>query len=184
MMHAIVVYESMYGNTRHVAEAVARGLGAFDDVKVVPVSAAAAVDPGDYSLVVVGGPTHVHGMSRESTRHGAEAAAESSAGHLVMESDAASEGVREWLQRLSGMPGRAAAFDTRFDGVPLLTGRASKGIDRHLRRAGFTMIAPPESFLVTGKDTILLPGEENRAQTWGENLAARALIAPPEAPEP
>ena len=173
-MRSIVVYESMYGNTRHVAEAVARGLGSQNDVEVVPVTGAAALDPGDYDLVVVGGPTHLHGMSGESSRRGAQQAAEMSAGHLAMEPDAASEGVREWMQALSGIPGRAAAFDTRVDGAPLLTGRASRGIYRHLHRAGFTMVAPPESFLVTRKETVLEPGEETRAQAWGEHLAALA----------
>ncbi|RAN76685.1 flavodoxin [Bacillus sp. SRB_336] len=176
-MHAIVVYESMYGNTRHVAEAVARGLGGPEEVQVVPVLEAAGVDPGDYDLVVVGGPTHLHGMSRESTRRAAEEAAEASSGHLVMEPDAAGEGVREWITALSGSPGRAAAFDTRVEGASLLTGRASKGIDRHLRGAGFTIVAPPESFLVTGKDTHLRPGEETRAHAWGESLAARVSSA-------
>lgn len=174
-MKAIVVYESMYGNTRHVAEAVARGLGEAGTVEVLTVLDAAAVDPGDYDLVVVGGPTHIHGMSTESTRHVAQEAAESSSGHLVMEADAAVEGVREWIQTYSGIPGTAAAFDTRFDGAHLLTGRASKRIDKHLRHAGFTMLASPESFLVTGKETHLLPGEETRAQAWGEFLAARAI---------
>lgn len=173
-MRAIVVYESMFGNTRHVAEAVARGLGKPEDVQVVPVSDAAALNPGDYDLVVVGGPTHVHGMSRDSTRRVAEEAAESSQGHLVIETDAAGEGVREWMNALSGVPGRAAAFDTRVDGAALLTGRASKKIDRHLRSAGFTMLVPPESFLVTGKEPWLMPGEETRAQAWGEFLAARS----------
>ncbi|NVM94238.1 flavodoxin family protein [Arthrobacter wenxiniae] len=176
-MRAIVVYESMYGNTRHVAEAVARGLGNGEEVQVLPVLDAAAVDPGDYDLVVVGGPTHMHGMSRESTRHAAAEAADSSAGHLVMEPDAASEGVREWINALAGIPGRAAAFDTRIDAAALLTGRASRGIDRHLRSAGFTMLAPPESFLVGSKDTHLLPGEETRARAWGESLAAMVRTA-------
>lgn len=176
-MHAMVVYESMYGNTRHVAEAVARGLGGLGAVQVVPVSEAAALDAGDYDLVVVGGPTHVHGMSRESTRHAAEEASDRSAGHLVVEHDAASVGIREWITSLSGIPGRAATFDTRMDGPALLTGRASKGIERQLRSAGFTMLAPPESFLVTGKETILLAGEQTRAQAWGESLAILASAA-------
>jgi len=56
------------------------------------------------------------------------------------------------------------------------TGRASKGIAKLLERGGLTLIAEPESFLV-GKDNALQPGEEDRAQGWGENLAAKAMAA-------
>jgi hypothetical protein len=89
---------------------------------------------------------------------------------LVMEPDSTSEGVREWLASLSHMTGRAAAFDTRLDAAPLLTGRASKGIAKMLRTAGFELAAQPESFLVD-KDTHLLAGEEQRARAWGASLA-------------
>jgi hypothetical protein len=70
------------------------------------------------------------------------------------------------------MTGRAAAFDTRLDAAPLLTGRASKGIARLLHAAGFELAAEPESFLVD-KDTLLLAGEEHRAEAWGGGLNAR-----------
>jgi hypothetical protein len=169
-MHAIVVYESMYGNTRHVAEAIARGIDDSETVRVVPVSMAEAATLADFDLVVVGGPTHVHGMSRASTRQAAGDAATASAGALAMEPDSTSDGVREWLASLSGMTGRAAAFDTRLDAAPLLTGRASKGIAKMLRTAGFELVAQPESFLVD-KDTHLLAGEEQRARAWGASLA-------------
>lgn len=171
-MHAIVVYESMYGNTRHVAEAIARGIDDSETARVVPVSMAEAVSLADFDLVVVGGPTHVHGMSRASTRHTADDAATASAGDLVMEPDSTSEGVREWLASLSNMTGRAAAFDTRLDAAPLLTGRASKGIGKMLRAAGFQLVVQPESFLVD-KATHLLAGEEQRAEAWGAGLTAK-----------
>lgn len=171
-MHAIVVYESMYGNTRRIAEAVARGIGTAEEARVVPVSAAMETNPADYDLIAVGGPTHVHGMSRASTRHAAEESATASGGDLAMEPDSTDEGVREWLGSLSGMAGSAAAFDTRLDAAPVLTGRASKGISKLLRSAGFELVVEPESFLID-KNTHLLPGEEERAQAWGANLVAR-----------
>lgn len=58
-MRAIVVYESMYGNTRHIAEAIARGIDGSGTVRVVPVSGVEAVSLANFDLVVVGGPTHV-----------------------------------------------------------------------------------------------------------------------------
>ena len=53
-MSALVVVESMWGNTREVGEAIARGLGA--DVSVVDVSQAPSTVPDDVDLLVVGGP--------------------------------------------------------------------------------------------------------------------------------
>jgi flavodoxin len=66
-MRAVVVYESMYGNTHLVAGAIGAGLGTVFDVCVVPVSEASAAVLDGADLVVVGGPTHAHGMSRSLT---------------------------------------------------------------------------------------------------------------------
>jgi flavodoxin len=63
-MRAVVVYESMYGNTHLVADAIGAGLSTAFDVTVVPVSQASRAVMADAGLVVVGGPTHAHGMSR------------------------------------------------------------------------------------------------------------------------
>ena len=79
-----------------------------------------------------------------------------------------------------GQQGTAAAFDTRLAGAPLLTGRASRGISRLLKRHGYHLVAPPESFLVTRRDT-LADGESSRARRWGEALAATAALAVPAA---
>jgi menaquinone-dependent protoporphyrinogen IX oxidase len=74
-MRIVVVYESSYGNTHLIADAVAEGLRAGNDVEVVPVSEASQELITNADLVVVGGPTHVHGMSRERTRQAAAEAA-------------------------------------------------------------------------------------------------------------
>ena len=70
-MKVVIVYESMYGNTHHVANAIGAGFDGVADVSVVAVDEASQqlVDTAD--LLVVGGPTHVHGMSRPSTRKAA-----------------------------------------------------------------------------------------------------------------
>lgn len=66
-MKSIVVYESMFGNTERVARAIAEALGRCGGVELVEVGDAAA-SLGSVDLLVVGGPTHAFGMSRESTR--------------------------------------------------------------------------------------------------------------------
>jgi hypothetical protein len=169
-MRALVVYESMYGNTHRVADAIAVGLvagGVDASVEVVgsvDADAAAAAD-----LLVVGGPTHVHGLSRASTRHAAAEASDAPDSGLTMEPDAEGPGLREWFEALGESEGAAAAFDTRVHKAALLTGQASKGIGRRLRHLGRRLVAEPESFFVAEDD--LEPGEEDRARGWGARLA-------------
>ena len=169
-MRAVVVYESMYGNTHLVADAIGAGLSTVFDVSVVPVAEASPVVLAGADLVVVGGPTHVHGMSRASTRKAAVEAGSKPAGGLTVEPDALAPGLREWFGSLGRYPVKAAAFDTRVHGPAALTGRASKGVARLLREHGFDVAAEPESFLVTKQDR-LEPQETARAREWGTKLA-------------
>ena len=169
-MRAVVVYESMYGNTHLIADAIGAGLEAAYDVSVVPVSHAGPEVIAAADLIVAGGPTHVHGMSRASTRKAAVKAADNPVGDLKVEPDALGPGLREWFGWLGRYPVRAAAFDTRMHGPAALTGRAAKGIAHRLREHGFHLVAEPESFVVTKQDR-LEPAEQDRARDWGTTLA-------------
>ena len=144
-MRAVVVYESMYGNTHLIADAIGAGLEAAYDVSVVPVSHA--------------GPEVI--------------AAAWTAADLKVEPDALGPGLREWFGSLGDYPVKAAAFDTRMHGPAAFTGRASKGVARLLREHGFDVIAEPESFVVTKQDR-LEPHEQDRARDWGVKLAKGA----------
>jgi hypothetical protein len=175
-MRALVCYESMYGNTRSVAEAIAEGLRPTLDVSVRPVGAVADPDLAGFDLVVVGAPTHAHGLPRPSSRGEAAARASGPDDPRSIEPAAEGPGVREWLDRSGALTTRAAAFDTRVDLSPILTGRASKAIAKRLRRLGAEEASPPESFLVR-KDDTLKPGELDRARTWGSELARRVTSA-------
>ena len=172
-MKSLIIYESMYGNTRAVAEAVAEGLRTGGELEVVSAADAANADFGDVDLLVVGGPTHMHGLPWLATRRSAAQAAQSSHGRLAMEPGADGEvGLRTVLEDLPAGAGKAAAaFDTRLSGPILLTGHASKPIAKSLRRHGYARAAAPTSFRVDRKDRILA-GELDRAQAWGKALAA------------
>jgi diacylglycerol O-acyltransferase len=176
-MKALVIFESMYGNTRAIAEAVAEGIGADGDVQVtaLPVGAGSAELTRDADLLVVGGPTHAHGMSRPSTRRAAHDAAKQDSG-LLLDPTADGPGVRDWLAHLEHRGGLGAAFDTRLDAPAMFTGSAATGIARKLRRSGVTAIARPESFLVT-KKTDLCAGETARAREWGRQLSKLATAS-------
>ncbi len=169
-MRAVVIYESMFGNTHEVAERIGDGLRTSFEVTVLPVSEAIGTILSDVDLLVVGGPTHAHGMSSSMSRRSAsdQAAADE---HLDLEPDAEGPGLRDWFDALPKTERHAgAAFDTRVDGPPMLTGRASKGIAKRLTRHGLRLVDEPESFLVD-KQNHLLEGEAYRAAAWGERLA-------------
>ena len=176
-MRALVVYESMYGNTHVVASNVADGLRATHEVTLVPVAEATEDLVAGADLLVVGGPTHMHGLSSPASRRMAAQAAAKPASGLSLDPDACGPGLRDWLKGLGPGIGTAralvAAFDTRFNGVPAFTGAASRGIGRMAKRHGYRLIAAPESFLV-GQQNTLLDGEAARARRWG---AALGVIA-------
>lgn len=172
-MKAAVIYESMYGNTHAVADAVAEGLRTAGEARVVSAADAAKADLTDVDLLVVGGPTHVHSLPWITTRRSAAKAAESSHGRLTMEPGAEeATGLRTVLEDLPAGAGKSsAAFDTRLSGPVLFTGHASKPIAKRLRQRGYTPAAAPASFLVD-KENRMLDGELDRAVAWGKSLAA------------
>ncbi|MFE7631402.1 flavodoxin domain-containing protein [Kocuria sp. NPDC057446] len=169
-MTVLVVYESVYGNTHRIAEAIGRGLAeAGVPAQVRSTAEAERHPPAAGDVLVVGAPTHGHGLSRENSRE--QAVRDASRHDLEVDDAAAGPGVREWLAALGAEGGRATAFDTRVKGPAMLTGRASQKIARALEEHHYELVAQPESFLVTmGND--LVPGEEDRARRWGRDLAA------------
>jgi menaquinone-dependent protoporphyrinogen IX oxidase len=173
-MRAVIVYESMFGNTHAIADAVRKGLEPMLEVVVAPLAEAGRKQLGDADLLVVGGPAHFHGMSRAFTRRWAAATAQKPTNDLVLDRDADGPGVREWLVSLGHGRTKVAAFDTRFNGPAVLRGRASKTVSRTLRKHGFEVIAKPESFFVTLRNH-LESGEEARAHEWGKRLAASVV---------
>jgi hypothetical protein len=170
-MRALVIYESMFGNTKRVADAVAAGIRQHMPVEVVEVShAPLAIDP-ELDLLVVGGPTHVHGMTTARTR---SSAAERATGPLV----SLGIGMREWLEQLgpAATATPAAAFDTRINGPKVLTGSAAGSFAKRLRDRGFRLISDPESFRIATKapqEDALLEGELLEATEWGRALAVK-----------
>ena len=163
-MQALVIYESMFGNTAAVAGAIADELGTRMPVTVVEVARAPRELPDDVTLLVVGGPTHAFGMSRPSTRR--DAVARGAWKH------AAATGIREWLAGLSARPGiPAACFDTRVN-KRWTPGSAARGARQQLARRGFDTRAGRRSFFVRSITGPLVDGELERARRWARELSA------------
>src|SRR4051794_4855629 len=123
-MQALVLYDSKFGHTEQLARAIGDALGREYTARVFPVTHAPPFTRQGIDLLVIGGPTHAHGMS------------------------APMKALLSELHRgdLAGVV--AATFDTRFHMARLLSGSAARSIAQRLERAGCRMLAPPESFFV------------------------------------
>src|SRR4051812_14933432 len=106
-MRALVIHESLFGNTRSVAQAIAEGMAqARPDIVVDCIPAAQVVGPpaaplGDVDLLVVGCPTHAWGMSSLRTRTTQVAKDRREAPERRHDPDAEGPGVRELLPLIS-----------------------------------------------------------------------------------
>lgn len=158
---AWVVYDSVHGNTRAIAEAIAEGLGSAGPVQLVSASEADPARLVGARAVVLGCPTHAFSTSPVMK----ELTAKLTPGTL------------------SDVP--FAAFDTRFSVqdmpsrvlkviVPIMGKRAwaATGLARTGRRAGARLLVEPEGFFVLDTEGPLAEGELDRAAAWGRALAA------------
>lgn len=179
---AAIVFETMFGTTRLLADAVAKGLsvaatGANPAIaaQLVNVNRAARLDLAEIDLLIVGAPTHAHGLSTVASRGEAAAWPNDPNKHVTLDDDAAGIGMREWLDTATTVPPYFAAFDSRWSHARILTGAASVHLSEILVRRGSRPIVPDESFLIS--DDLLVTGEAYRAEIWGERLVGAAIAA-------
>lgn len=168
-MHAVVVYESFWGNTAAIARAIAEGIG--------PEAAAMTTDEAtpevvsDADLVVVGAPVLGFRLPTDAVREG-----------LLREygaptpPDTTHPSMRSWLAGLPRGKARVAAFETRFRFSP---GGSIGTITHEFERAGYRPLGDGKKFLVTGKYGPLKSGERERAREWGAVLATAAQDGAP-----
>ncbi|MGI6377126.1 MAG: flavodoxin family protein [Anaerolineae bacterium] len=164
-MQALVVYESFFGNTERVANAVGAGIGeaVVGEPGAVAVRKVSEVSPADLAglqLLVVGAPTRAFRPS---------------------------PGVAQWLRGLSvgALSGVAvAAFDTRISPqdansavlrfMVRLFGWAAEKIAKGLTARGGHEAAPAMGFFVAASEGPLKEGELDRAAAWARQVVAGA----------
>ncbi|MFW6115892.1 MAG: flavodoxin family protein [Chloroflexota bacterium] len=148
-MNALVVYDSLYGNTERIARAIGDALvdKAGDKARVVRPGGMDADDVEAVDLLVIGSPTH-GGRPTEAI-----------------------QGLLDGLEGTLPADTRVAAFDTRMaTRLVAIFGYAARRIGRALEEAGGTLVAPPEGFVVKGKEGPLKDGELERAADWAKGL--------------
>jgi len=164
-MKVVIVYESLFGNTKVIADCIASGFPVDCDVEISAVGDATVDLTAGADLLVLGAPTHAHGLSRAGTRN-------QTLRNGVLPEIARGPGMREFLTTLPPGGGRpAAAFDTRLRGPRWLWGAASSKIAAALVSAGYRLVEPGASFRVTGSSGPLVKGEVERAAQWTQRLA-------------
>lgn len=149
-MESLVIYDSKFGNTKKVAEAVADGLGEVGPVRLVGVGGILPQDLGSADLLILGCPTHSHGLSQPMRRF--------------------LDSIQPWRKQDLV----AGVFDTRYRAPGVFTGSAARLMATRLRKAGIRLLLPAESFFVTREEPPALErGELDRARDWGRELVAR-----------
>lgn len=142
-MKAVVLYDSAFGNTRRIAEAIAGALEGVDaDARQVPAFNPDLLQAGD--LLVVGSP--INGWRPTP---------------LIT---AALEALGP--DQLLGV--KAAAFDTRVR--LFIHGDAAGKLSEQLRRRGAEIVSAPQPFYVKGTEGPLLSGEVEKAEFWARSL--------------
>ena len=144
-MKTLVVYDSLYGNTKTVAQTIGDAIPG--EVEVLHVGEARASGLEAYDLLVVGAPTH---------------------------GGRASDGVRAFLDQIQApaLEGvNVAGFDTRMTNrLITLFGTAAPKIAKALEKKGGILVGPPGDFYVTGGEGPLKEGEGERAAAWAKAL--------------
>jgi flavodoxin len=149
-MNTLVVYDSQYGNTERIAQAIADGLRADGLARAIRADSAQRIDLQDVDILVVGCPTQGWRPTPAMQSLLAKLPAE----------------------RLQGV--KVACFDTRFRKPRWLTGSAARVMARTLQARSIALLTPPESFFVEGKEGPLESGELERAAMWAYGLAKAA----------
>ncbi|MFK4084938.1 flavodoxin family protein [Kribbella sp. NPDC020789] len=177
---ALIVYESMFGNTERVARAIRDGLRDTLPADLIPAYQAPTVVPGDVRFLIAGGPTHAFSMSRQSTRESAR-----QQGDVVMPIEF---GLRDWLDALvvdsrmttgdRALPLEVATFDTRISTTRRLPGSAARAAAKILRRHRYQVV-DSASFFVTESVGPISPAEIERALDWGRRLGRQLTDATP-----
>ena len=160
-MKAVVVYESLWGNTAAVAQAIAEGIGPGTPALTTDQASAAVLAGAD--LVVAGAPVIAFGLPSESMLTNLAA----DPGKAPTPPDLAHPSLRSWLAALPAGHGQAAAFETGLRWSP---GGATGAISRGLKAAGYEPAVKSARFVVTGTYGPLRQGELDKARAWGAAL--------------
>jgi len=158
-MKAMVVYDSIFGNTEQIAQAIGNALGSPEDVEILRVGDVKPEQLMGLKLLIVGSPTRGFRPTPAITN------------------------LLKSIPK-DGLKGiKVAAFDTRIAlsdvNSPILPvfvkifGYAAKPIADGLTKKGGELTIPPEGFFVKGTEGPLKEGELERAAEWAQLIKSQ-----------
>ena len=156
-MNALVLYDSQYGNTERIAQAIADTLRTSGEVQAIRLEPGHPVEFQGVDMFVVGCPTQ--GWKPTPT-------------------------IESFLEEVSSErigSLAVACFDTRFRLPRWITGSAAKVMARKLQEKDVPLLVEPESFFVKGTEGPLRDGELDRAAAWARILIKEVEVRRPEA---
>jgi flavodoxin len=146
-MKALIVYDSVYGNTEKIARAIAEAITPSNEVKVLRAGEANASELVSINLLIVGSPTH---------------------------GGRPTPAVQDFLNKVPELSLKGinvAAFDTRIPTKLVgLFGYAAGRIAGNLKKKGGNLIASPQGFFAKGSKGPLKEGELERAADWAKGI--------------
>jgi len=153
-MKTLIIYDSFFGNTEQIAQAIGNSLGSKENVETFRVSDIKPEQLIGLDLLIVGSPTRAFRPTKAIT---------------------------DFLKKIpsNGLNGvKMAAFDTRISTADINSrllnllmkafGYAAKPIANKLEKKGGNLIIPPEGFFVKGSEGPLKDGELERAADWAK----------------
>lgn len=170
-MVAVVVYESIWGNTAILAREIGRGLGV--ETRVLSTFEASLDAIASADILVLGAPVHSYGRPEFVT---IQAGRDSEVG-----TDEATPGrefllMRDWLGSLPPSETPVAVFEIRIGDLEGEGG--AREVIEELTARGHSLLVPAESFqmerfpLASGPGGWIRPEELERAREWGARLAS------------
>ncbi len=145
-MNTLIVYDSQFGNTEHIVQAIAGALSEYGKVRTVRAEHTHPLELEGVDLLLLGCPTQAWNAS-PVMRSFLDYTTSETLGNVTV-----------------------ACFDTRFDRSPLITGSAARKMTNRLHKLGVRHLLPRESFFVESAQGPLKSGEVVRAADWARRL--------------
>jgi flavodoxin len=149
-MNTIVLYDSRFSHTEHLAREIAEKLKEHGEAGTMRIDAFKSEDLARADLLVVGAPSDGFGLT---------------------------PAIEEFLENVppSSLLGKhVAVFDTRQRAPWLVIGSAAQRIARRMRGMGAVLVAGPISFFVTSKEGPIDVGEELKADEWAHLVVEKS----------
>ena len=162
-MNVLVIYDSVFGNTKEIALAISDTLSQESDVKTLYVKEITPEHLDWAQLLVIGSPTRAFSPAEDM------------------------KNALKTLSKQSVSGKKIAVFDTRIDEKDVDSsklrflmrrfGYAAETIEKKLVKKGATGVLPAKGFYVQDSEGPLKEGEHQKAKEWAREIMNKSGIS-------